>query len=120
MRSQITSMNVIASSSSVRVYPGRWMETRSAVRGQLDYPVALVNSRMVIAAEEHAVSQIGRTAVDPVPNVVAVAPRHRPIAARERAAVAVTQTERPALGGGEGTGRPAEVERLTVATEHGG
>jgi hypothetical protein len=55
-------------------------------RLEVDVPAVFVYEGVVAAAEQDQVGQGGGSAVGPVPDVVRVGPRRRPVAEREAAA----------------------------------
>jgi len=69
---------------------------------------------VVVTAEQHAVVEAGRAAVCPVDDVVAVAPRGWPGAARE-GAPAISEDQRAAQGGGEQPVGATDVKGMTGA-----
>src|SRR5215475_8882609 len=95
----------------------RWNEFGSPVGGESDFPVAVVDEPVMVAAEGDGVVQIGRAAIDPRLDVMHVRPPWRPITTRERAA-AVAGEDGLAGGSGVGTAAAADVDRRPGTVEH--
>ena len=74
-------------------------------------PTRLVGELVVAMAQQHTVVVIGGTAVGAVDDVVGVAPPGRPITTGDDTP-AISQHEGAADGGGDGSGPPADIERL--------
>jgi hypothetical protein len=73
-------------------------------------PAALVDGPMMGPTQEGGVVQVGGAAIQPVPDVMALAPGQGPAAAGDDAA-AVADGQGLALGGGDDPGRPADIQR---------
>jgi len=78
-------------------------------------PAALMHRMMMPAAHQHQVPQIGGAAVEPVAQVVGVAPGHRPVTPREPATT-VAHRQRGPLRGGDHPGGAAHLQRLRWGT----
>ena len=74
-------------------------------------PTELVDEAMVTPAKQAGIGKVRFAAVDPMNEVVAIAPVGRPVAAGEPAP-AVADNQRAAEGGRDGASAPANVDRL--------
>ncbi len=84
-----------------------------------DLPGGGVQQGVMPAAQHHQVVQVRRTTIDPVDDVVGVAGDRQPPAPWE-CAPAVPQHQGVPLAGGDQPLRPAHVQHLTLAAQHGG
>ena len=74
-------------------------------------PAALMDRPMVGSAQQGQVGQVGGAAVEPVAQMVGLAPGRGPVAAGHRTA-AVADDQGGALGGGDDPAGPADLQRL--------
>lgn len=74
-------------------------------------PTQLVDEAMVTSAKQAGVSKVRFAAIDPVNQVVAIAPIGRTVAAGEPAS-SVADDQRTAEGGRNGASAPADVDRF--------
>ena len=66
--------HVVAQWLSVRVYQWRWNEFRPPVIGHPDLPFSFVYHPVMVPAQKDTIGQVRCPAVDPMPNVVGLAP----------------------------------------------
>jgi hypothetical protein len=78
-------------------------------------PAALVHRMMMATAQQQQVAQVGGAAVEPVAQVMGVAPGHRPVTPWEPAAT-VAHRQGGALGGGDHAAGTSYVQRLRPGT----
>jgi hypothetical protein len=98
-----------ASVATVAWWAGGGREAAVGAAGQL--PAPLMHGPMMGPAQQGQVRQVGGAAVDPVPQMMGVAPGKRPVAVGEDAA-AVAHGQGVALGRRDDPGAAAKVQRL--------
>src|SRR5215216_902162 len=96
---------------AVSVLSMRWMGGQATVGAAGQPPAALVDRPMMGPAQQGQVGQVGGAAVEPVDQVVALAPAQGPSAVGEDTA-AVADREGGALGEGDDPAGPAQVQGL--------
>src|SRR5207247_5270868 len=95
----------------------RWHGQHVAIRCPYQLPAALVRHPMVSMAQEDHVRQIGLAAVDPVNNVVRIAPGCGPFAARPFA-MTVARIESTTPGAGYDATGAADVDHDRLRSQH--
>ena len=88
----------------------RWDGGELSVGMALQSP-ALMNRSMMSPAQQGQVGQVGGAAVQPMPQMMAIAPGQRPLAAREHTATIADRQGGP-LGGLDDSAGPAHIQGL--------
>ena len=100
------------------VFSVGWAGGEAAVRVAGQPPAALMDRAMVGPAHQGQVLEVGGAAMEPVDQMVGLAPGRGPVAAGHRAA-AVADHQGGPLGGRDDPAGPADLQRLGAATPKG-
>ena len=96
-----------------------WGGGQPAIRLAGQLPAPLMDRAMMDPAQQGQIGQIRRAAVQPMAQMMGLAPDQRPLAAGERTAT-VTDRQGGALGGVHDPAGPADLQRLGRGTPRTG
>src|SRR5262249_7178832 len=112
-----TVVPVVSAGTPLEVDAERWDPFGEAVGCDADLPVGVVCGIVVRGADQQQIGQARGTTISPMLRMMHVTPFRRNITRRESAAT-VTKDHRAAQRSGNGTGRPANIQRLPIPTQH--
>src|SRR5262249_58484058 len=110
-------MPVVAAGPLMGIDVSRWDPFGKAVSGDVDLPVGMVGGVVVRGADQHEVAEGGWPSIGPVHRMMHIAPLRWNVAGGEGTS-AVAEDYGAAEWAGDGAVGPADVQRLTLTTEH--